>query len=276
MKVGAKFSALGLEEGIHWHINPDVKIEYISSDDKRQTIPWVKYTNLATGKEIIFENDEDKIEPEKLNSFELREVDCIDCHNRPAHVYNNPNKVLNVYISNNKIDRTIPFIKNVGVQALETYARSHKTAKDDISKYVKGFYKSNYPDVALNKAKQLDTAIEHFTSIYKRNYFSEMKVSWKEYPINIGHMHSPGCYRCHDGKHVSKEGKVISNDCKICHTITYQKVPGQEPMFSESGLDFIHPGGVDKITNTKNCVRCHGVTAKQTQNSLKELTKNFR
>ena len=45
-----------------------------------------------------------------------------------------------------------------------------------------------------------------------------MKVSWKTYPSNIGHRNSPGCFRCHDGKHVTPDGKVIISECKACHT----------------------------------------------------------
>ena len=39
MKIGAQISALGAQEGIHWHINPNVRIEYKASDNKREKIP---------------------------------------------------------------------------------------------------------------------------------------------------------------------------------------------------------------------------------------------
>ncbi len=41
MKTGPSLSALGLQEGIHWHINPNIKIEYVSTQDDREVIPWV-------------------------------------------------------------------------------------------------------------------------------------------------------------------------------------------------------------------------------------------
>ncbi len=50
-----------------------------------------------------------------------------------------------------------------------------------------------------------------------------MKVDWKTHPNNIGHMYYPGCFRCHDGNHVSKDGKVISKDCNSCHTLLDQE-----------------------------------------------------
>jgi hypothetical protein len=29
----------------------------------------------------------------------------------------------------------------------------------------------------------------------------------------------PGCFRCHDGSHTSKDGKTLSNDCSLCHNL---------------------------------------------------------
>ena len=275
VKVGGGSEEFGNTSGIHWHMNLANEITYVASDEKRNEIPWVKSRNRETGQEVVYRDTSANIPPELLKPTNFRVMDCIDCHNRPSHVYNNPNKVINVYLQNNKIDKTLPYIKNLGVQSLEVYARSHKTAKDDIAKFIKGFYKSNYPEIAVKKEKEISDAINHLNKIYLRNYFPDMKVSWKEYPTNIGHMHNPGCFRCHDGKHVSKEGKVISNDCNICHTIVYQKIPGQEAQYNDKGLEFIHPGGVDKIANTKDCVRCHGANSKQNQ-SLKELASGFR
>ena len=49
-----------------------------------------------------------------------------------------------------------------------------------------------------------------------------MKVNWKTHPNNIGHFYFQGCFRCHDGNHVSKDGKVISKDCNSCHTVIEQ------------------------------------------------------
>jgi len=278
VKVGGGTPEFGNTEGIHWHMNLANDIYYISTDESRNNIPWVKSRNKKTGKEVVYRDTSQNIPTELIKPTNYKKMDCIDCHNRPSHVFNNPNKVLNVFMQNGRIDKTIPYIKNVGVQSLETYARSRKTALKDIENFVWNFYKTNYPEIAQEKEQEINNAINHFTNIYLRNYFPDMKVNWKVYPSNIGHMHAPGCYRCHDGKHVSKEGNVISNDCNICHTIIYQKIPGQEPQVSDKGLDFIHPGGVDKIANTKDCVRCHGVKAKQSQETiqLSQLIQSFK
>ena len=57
MKIGAENQAMGLKEGIHWHINKDIQIDY-KANAKRDTIYWVKITNKNTGVETIFKDEE--------------------------------------------------------------------------------------------------------------------------------------------------------------------------------------------------------------------------
>jgi hypothetical protein len=47
-----------------------------------------------------------------------------------------------------------------------------------------------------------------------------MKVTWGTHPNNLGHNDYPGCFRCHDGSHNTKDGsKSIDNDCTACHNL---------------------------------------------------------
>jgi hypothetical protein len=70
-----------------------------------------------------------------------------------------------------------------------------------------------------NQRPLVDAAAQRLVSMYDRNVFPEMKVTWGTYPNNIGHMDYPGCFRCHDGSHTTKDGKTLSNDCSLCHNI---------------------------------------------------------
>ena len=90
MKIGPEVSDLGFTEGIHWHINPNVNIEYISENDKRELITYVKYTNKATGEVTVYRNPETEISDSTLSASSPRTMDCIDCHNRPSHKYRSP------------------------------------------------------------------------------------------------------------------------------------------------------------------------------------------
>jgi NapC/NirT cytochrome c family, N-terminal region len=260
MKVGPKFSAEGLEEGIHWHINPNVKIEYISSDNERQNIPWVKYTNKATGEETIFESDGNSITPDELSSFEIREVDCIDCHNRPSHNFRAPEFFINNAITAGEISRELPEIKSIAVEICSEDYSVSDSALIEIKHGIIAFYAENYPEIIEEKNKELQLAIISIQKHFSNNIFPEMSVRWDKYPINIGHIKSDGCFRCHDDNHVSDDGKVISKDCNTCHLINSQGPP--ENMAKTSigeGLEFMHPGGDIEKEDWEDslCSDCH-------------------
>jgi hypothetical protein len=262
VKVGGGSHETGNNEGIHYVMNIANEVSYIAIDDKRNIIPWVKTVSRIDGKERVYRDTTMKFNNDLVKPENIRVMDCIDCHNRPSHIYNNPSQVLNIYMINNTLDKTLPFIKRIGVQALETYATKKETAKEDIKRFVSDYYKNYHADIYLTKTQSIKNAIELLYKIFQRDYFPDMKVNWKNYPNNIGHMYSPGCFRCHDGKHVSNDGKVISNDCNVCHLMVYQKHANEPAEESTSGLKFVHPGGIDKIADTKNCVNCHGAYPK--------------
>jgi nitrate/TMAO reductase-like tetraheme cytochrome c subunit len=260
MKVGAKFSAMGLEEGIHWHINPNVKIEFISTDFSRQEIPWVKYTNIETGEETVFESSENSIDKNNLNKFEIRQVDCIDCHNRPSHKYTPPELFINSAITAGNISKEIPDIKYVAVEACQKEYSTTDTALIAISSEIKNYYSENYPEFLATNSLLIDKAISSIQMQFSKNIFPEMKVRWDKYPVNIGHIKTMGCFRCHDDNHVSKSGKIISKDCNLCHLINSQGEPGNLVKTSiGEGLEFIHPG--EDITKDdweeSFCSDCH-------------------
>ena len=49
--------------------------------------------------------------------------------------------------------------------------------------------------------------------------FTDQKMFWDTHPNNIGHDNSPGCFRCHDGKHLTADGEAIRLECNLCHSI---------------------------------------------------------
>lgn len=260
MKVGPKFSAEGLEEGIHWHINPNVKIEYIATDNERQNIPWVKYTNKETGIETIFSSSENSLPSEQLNSFETREVDCIDCHNRPSHKFRAPEFFINNAITAGEISIELPEIKSIAVDVCSDDYSVTDSALIEIKNGIIEFYQDNYPEIIEEKNKELQSAIISIQKHFSNNIFPEMSVRWDKYPINIGHIKSDGCFRCHDDNHVSESGKVISKDCNTCHLINSQGPP--ENMAKTSigqGLEFMHPGGDIEKEDWEDslCSECH-------------------
>ena len=243
MKVGAKFDALGLEEGIHWHINPDVKVEYAATDYRRQNIPWVKLTNKKTGQVTVFESADDPLDEGEIDTLEIRDVDCIDCHNRPSHDYKPPEFFINNAITAGNISRELPEIKSIATSICAQEYSSTDSALAEIKLSIEDFYSENYPEVIEEQNELLQEAITSVQKQFSQNIFPEMKVRWDQYPLNIGHIKSPGCFRCHDDNHVSESGKLISKDCNICHLINSQGTPEKlEKTHINESLVFNHPG----------------------------------
>ncbi len=256
MKIGPDNSAMGQTEGIHWHINPDVKIEYASNTD-REVIPWVKYTNLKTGKVTIFKDEEAGVEEDSLAKLDKRTFDCMDCHNRPSHEYYAPPRFVDALFTSDSIPM-IPWLKAAAMEAMNDIYSTTDSAKLGIENQVIQYYTESYPDIYTQYEKEIKSAIPFLQRAFLRNTFPEMKVRYSEYPRHIGHFESNGCFRCHDNKHKTEDGKVISRDCNVCHTFIGQGVSTQMNYSAvDSTLTFKHPVDIGEAWKDMNCSECH-------------------
>jgi len=256
LKIGGGNNELGRAEGIHWHMNVSNKIEYIYSDTLRDEIPWVRLSKLD-GSQIIYRKKNKDINPSDFPEENLRTMDCIDCHNRPSHIYNPADKSVNLSMFLGKIDETLPYIKSVAVDALEEEYSTKETGLDSIDISIRLFYKKNYPEIFQQKTEKIIAAIEEVKRIYNRNYFPSMRVNWREFPNHISHLYDSGCFRCHDGEHFSDDGEMIRRDCNLCHTIIAQTTSDGEELVSMSGVDFVHPEDLEEDVKNLICVECH-------------------
>ncbi len=215
MKVGGH--AWDGTVGIHGaHLADKTTIEYVTTDAKRQIIPQVTVTD-ANGKQTIYNATDTKVTPDELARGERRTMDCVDCHNRPTHIFQMPDRALDDAMASGHISAGLPFVKKQALAALKVNYPDRATAQIQIAGTLDAFYRSNYPEVYSQKRKQIDNAIVAVQGIYSRNIFPEMKVTWGTYGNNIGHMDSPGCFRCHDGNHSSADKRTIPSDCNTCH-----------------------------------------------------------
>jgi hypothetical protein len=248
----------GFERGIHQHISPDVRIEYKALGANRQLIPWVKYTNTKTGESEIFTDSENQLSQSKLDSLETRVMDCLDCHNRPSHNYKTPQGYVDQSLSEGRIAKNLPGIKQIAMKILYKDYSTKDSAFLAIRNGVSDFYKSSHPEVLATRKADVEAAITEIQDGYARNVFPYMKSDWKSYPNNIGHMVTDGCFRCHNDKHTSEKRKVISKDCNLCHTILAQGTPGKmEYSNSLEPLEFKHPVDVEDAWETELCSSCH-------------------
>ena len=258
MKIGSTHSALGLIEGIHWHINPDIKVEYISRGIQNEEISWVKTTNLKSGEADIFESQENPLSLAEKDSITPRVMDCMDCHNRPSHRYSSPPSFIDNAITGGIIPKELPGIKNACIIATTPVYTTKDSANMLIRQSMLDYYKQESPDILKEKPELLEQAINGLQTVYNRNIFPYMRVNWEVYPDHIGHKETNGCFRCHDDKHISESGKVISKNCNICHEIKAQGIPGAMQIGSiYDTLDFIHPVDIGDSWKEFMCAECH-------------------
>jgi len=258
MKIGSEHSALGLKEGIHWHINPDIKVEYIPTDDRMQELPWIRYTNLTTNETVVFQNEDDPLDEEQINTAEIKTMDCMDCHNRPSHSYKPPAFFVNEALTAGLIPVELPEIKSVAMEICTEEFTTKDSANFYIKQTINEYYESNYEDSSANYKDLIEQAISGLQTIYNQNIFPEMKVRWDAYPNNIGHLEFNGCFRCHDDLHVSDEGSAIRKDCNLCHIIVAQgPVDEKEINDISTALEFKHPTDIDEVWKESLCTDCH-------------------
>ena len=205
--------------GIHGrHLDEGSRIRYISIDDQRQVIPVVFYTD-DRGKTIEFVSSDIQATKQQLDAGEHRSMDCVDCHNRPTHAFELPESAVNKQMAAGFISPELPFVRKKAVELLKADYPNRETARQRIVDGVKSFYHSSYPAVYDSHRALVEQSAESIANIYLRNIFPEMKMTWGVHPNNLGHNDFPGCFRCHDGSHVSADGQAISNDCAACHNL---------------------------------------------------------
>ncbi|HVM48874.1 MAG TPA: NapC/NirT family cytochrome c [Candidatus Acidoferrum sp.] len=233
LKVGGGDPTHGPVGGIHWHMNVGNKIEYLATDEARQKIPYVRVTDLSLG--VVTEFRTPKF-TNAVDEASLRRMDCMDCHNRPAHRYQTPNSAVNLSMYLGRIDTSLPFIKSNALAVLTRPYTNTTQALEGIATSLAERYGAG-PRIA--------PTIRAVQQIYTNNFFPEMKASWQVYPDNIGHKDWPGCFRCHDGEHKTADGKqaIKENECNACHTILAQGTGAQVEHLTAQPQKFNHPGG---------------------------------
>jgi hypothetical protein len=205
--------------GIHGHHLADaVRIRYISTDPQRQNIPAVYYTD-DSGKTTEFISSDAKPTQKQLDQGEHRVMDCLDCHNRPAHSSDLPENAVDRQMSIGAISPDLPYIRKKAVEVLKVNYTTREVAQQSITSEITRFYQTNYSEIYRARRAAVEQASQEVADIYLRNIFPEMRVTWGTRPNNVGHIDSPGCFRCHDGSHTSADGQTITNDCSACHQI---------------------------------------------------------
>lgn len=215
LKTGGGSERLGLGRGIHWHIMN--KVEFLATDDSQQTIPYVRVTK-DDGSLDEYISIDSSISPQSVNPADLVEMDCITCHNRITHLVPPPADTIDQLMENGIISQDIPDIHN---KALEVYTQLFDTTGMGIRNIegLTNYYTTYYPDYYQANQDVVDSAIAALQTAYSDSVFPEQNSDWTSHPNNVGHKDSPGCFRCHDGKHLNANNEAIRLECNLCHSV---------------------------------------------------------
>ena len=215
LKTGGGAKREGLGRGIHWHIVNTVY--YYPTDEEAQTIPYVKVIQ-DDGSAVEYVDVEASFDPASIDESQLRQMDCITCHNRITHRVYTPEESLDSAFTLGKIATDIPGIQQKGAEVLRgEYASQQEglTAIGGLDTY----YKNEFPEYYSSNSEKVKQAIDVLRKIFADSVFLQQKVDWNSHPTNVGHIASPGCFRCHDGKHLNAENEAIRLECNLCHSI---------------------------------------------------------
>jgi hypothetical protein len=262
----------GYTKGIHWHIQNEVR--FVSPDPQRRQIPWVEVVK-PDGTKVAYTDAETKLTAQQIAALPARPMACYDCHNAVGHPFVNPATVVDEAIRTGKIDRKLPDAKARAVALVDklpeiTGETEARAAKVD-ALLAEAASKAATAQEFKAAEQKFNTAMRE---IVLGASFREKDFSWKSFPNHTGHSETPGCFRCHDGKHFNDKGEVIRLQCTLCHAlpeVTRENAKGsvasllpekagekqpeshQRPNFMRTHADDVGP----------ECEACHGTPLKR-------------
>lgn len=234
LKVGSGGYRGSEANGIHWHVSPDNNITYKHTDRGREQITEVTLTK-PDGTQVVFSKEADE-STQDTGEGSTRVMDCIDCHNRPTHIYLSPDDALDQKLLHGDIPKDLPFIKKMALELITKQYTSQEEAKNSIATELRAWYRNNYPDKVNNNMPLLEKAIAGVQAAYTENVFPEMKIEWNTYKNFLGHRDESGCFRCHDDSHETKASETISMDCETCHIILAEDEEAPEILKTLKGI----------------------------------------
>lgn len=251
-------------KGIHWHIAQE--LTYVATDESKQKIPWVQAKD-AQGKVTTWYDPTSGVTPQQIEKLEKRRMDCIDCHNTTGHPFPNPANLVDEAIQDGRISRSLPAVKARALAVVEKAGTLTGTKDERAAKIDQAVAATAPKDAKPAAAKDEKAFAEEMKRILLLTSFSGKNLTWRTFPDNIGHNDFPGCFRCHDGKHLDSQGQAIRLQCTLCHALPQvvreggaRSVPSTvkpdlTPLSSHGEPNFMHEHR-GKVDDT--CKMCHG------------------
>jgi hypothetical protein len=219
LHIGGHNPTTGAFEGIHWHVSENNKVSYLAVDEKRTQVARVRVTRPDGSEEEFVKED---IEVPEGAELEWRTMDCIDCHNRPTHIYDMPDEVVDFGLLSGAMNNKIPGIREDGLTALNKEYQTREEASETLVDFLVNLQTLRGGEEHVQKWEaDIRKAGEYLLEKWLGNVWPETNVVWGTYLGHLGHQHYDdsgfGCFRCHDEEHTSAAGNVISQDCETCH-----------------------------------------------------------
>jgi len=262
----------GYTKGIHWHIQNEVR--FVSPDPQRRDIPWVE-VRKPDGTKVTYTDGETKLTAQQISALEPRAMACYDCHNEVGHPFPNPETVVDEAIRTGRIDRALPHAKARAVALIKELGELTGERKDREAKIDKLIAENATKAATPAEQKPAELKFDKaMRDILLAASFREKGFSWKSFPNHTGHADTPGCFRCHDGKHYNDKGEAIRLQCTLCHAmpqVTFENgkgsvaslLPdkaGEKQPASHQKPNFMH---VHSDEVGPECEKCHGTPLKR-------------
>jgi hypothetical protein len=267
LRTGGGERERGLGQGIHWHI--ENQVEFITANEDDQDIPWIRAT-FPDGSVVEYNDVTDPLSAEEIAAAEIHVMDCVDCHNRIGHPFAAPDQLIDRAIAEGRLSADLPFIKH---ELMTLFTASYADQEEALEAVgtLRTRYASAHPEAAATHADELEQAAQLAEELITRLVFEEPGITWMSFPNNSGHgghAEFAGCFRCHDGRHLSAEGESIRLHCNICHSIPLRTGAGDRP--PAMPLTSIQEPPSHLATNfvadhrfqaSEECTVCHGEVA---------------
>jgi hypothetical protein len=251
--------------GIHWHVANDV--QYKTTDVQGREIPWVQVTR-PDGTKVTYVDAESKLSAAELAKLEPRRMECFNCHNQVGHPFPNPADRVDQAIAEGRISRDLPGVKGRAValiNAADPISGPREERAVAIEKLI-ATYAAKSPVAADLKEKDAQFQ-KQMQGILLDATFDEKGLSWQSFPNHAQHSDTPGCFRCHSGRHFNEKGEAIRLQCTLCHDLPQVRlengkgsvpsliVAGVTPPDSHNAPNFMHD---HRFKLDESCAMCHG------------------
>ncbi|MEW6220527.1 MAG: NapC/NirT family cytochrome c [Thermodesulfobacteriota bacterium] len=217
LHIGGRNPRTDAFEGIHWHVSRNVEVSYLPADEKRSQIARVRVKRPDGSSQEYVKGD---IRVPAGQEQGWRVMDCIDCHNRPTHVYQMPEERVDFGLLSKRINPEIPGIREDSLIAINRRYDTREEALAHMTEHLLKLQALRGEEQVRRYEPDIRQAGEYLLEAYLANVWPEMKVEWGTYKGHLGHQYADegyGCFRCHDEEHSSSDGQSISQDCSLCH-----------------------------------------------------------